>query len=245
MREYLYKLGFSPKEAEVYLALLELGSQPSSIIGRKTGFPKATALFLLEGLVGRGFVTRSQRGRTLYFHASPDQLEQVLRRQLDTVHGTLGTLLPLLREFQSPYSSPPKVTFYEGIEGCRRVYNQLLESSTEILEFGVHDDLVQRLGQDFMNAFIAGRIARKLFLRALAHPDVVEVSLQRLDKVQCREIRLLPEGVGRLYSSIAIYEDKVLILNLHHDAFAILMENTEVSESLRTIFGVVWQGIKG
>lgn len=244
MREYLEQLGFSPKEAEVYLALLELGSQPSSVISRKTGYPKATVLFLLEALVDRGFVTRSQRGRALYFYADPDQLEHVLRRRLTAQNTTLDRVLPLLREFQSPYSSPPKVTFYEGIDGCRRVYQQLLDSETEILEFGVHDDLVNRLGADFMDNFIAERTARGLFLRALAHPNQVELELQSHDKEQCREIRLLPEGVGRLYSSIAIYEDKVLILNLHHDAFAILMENAEVSASLKTIFGVMWAGLR-
>ena len=44
-----------------------------------------------------------------------------------------------------------------------------------------------------------------------------------------------------LYSSITIFEDKVLLLNLFHDAFAILIDNKEVAESLRTIFKMSWK----
>ncbi len=41
--------------------------------------------------------------------------------------------------------------------------------------------------------------------------------------------------MGDLYSSIAVFDDKVILLNLHRDAFAILIENHEVAETLKTI----------
>ena len=241
MRDRLIQLGFSTKEVDVYLAALELGNQAASTIARKTGYPKSTVLFLLNGLVEQGYVQRSQQGRVQYFFCDPRDLLQRKKEALAKQREALEEVVPLLEEYKSPYSSQPRVTFYEGIEGCRKVYSKLLESTTDILEFGAHEDLVNRLGSGYMDEFIAKRKKKKIFLRAISQDSPIEQDLIKLDKKQCREIQLFPDHKGKLYSSIAIYENKVLLLSLFHDAFGILIENKEVADTMRTIFELQWK----
>lgn len=244
MNDYLQTLGFSEKETKVYLALVELGMQAGSTIARTTGLSKSTVLFLLDGLAKRGIVQKSHRGKVQYYFADPKDLMITEQTVLKGKTEALNKIIPLLTELKSPFSALPKVTFFEGIEGCRKIYWQLLDSKTEILEFGVHSDLVQKFGEKFMNEFIEERVKRKLFLRALAQEDPIEKILQNLDKKQCREIRLFSGEFGRLYSSVAIFEEKVLLLNLFRDAFGILIENPEFSKTMRTIFEVQWSLVK-
>ena len=241
MKKILQKLGFTEKEAEVYLALLEFGNQPASQIAKKTGYPKSTVLFLFDNLLKKGYVRKSNRGRIQYFYADPKDLKKAKEKQIEEENNALKEAVPLLEEFKTPFSSEPKVTFYEGVGGCKKAYSMLLESSTEVLEFGAHRDLVGKFGEDFMNDFIAMRIKNKVYLKAIAKKDEINKKLSSLDKKHLREIQFYPSNKGTLYSSIAIFEDKVLLLNLYSDAFAILIENKEVAETLKTIHSLQWK----
>lgn len=240
MKNLLHSLGFTPKETEVYLALIEFGNQPASLIAKKTGYPKSTVLFLFDNLLKKGYIRKSNKGRIQYFYASPKDLKIAKEKQLDGEKKALNDAIPLLEEFKTPFSSEPKVTFYEGVEGCKKAYSMLLESSTEVLEFGAHGDLVEKFGEDFMNDFIKIRMKNKIFLKAIAKQDEIHKKLSKLDKKQLREIQFYPSDKGTLYSSIGIFEDKVLLLNLYQDAFAILIENKEVAETLKTIHRLQW-----
>ena len=240
MNKLLEKLGFNPKEVEVYMALLEFGNNPASVIAKKTGYPKSTVLFLFDHLVKRGYVRKSQRGRIQYFFADPQDLKKAKRLEIENENKALSKVIPLLDEFKTPYSSEPKVTFFEGIEGCKQAYSLILESKTEVLEFGAHDDLAKKFGEAFMNDFIRKRAKNKVFLKAVCKKTPVHKKLHEVDKKQSREIQFYPLSKGDLYSSIAIFEDKVLLLNLYQDAFAILIQNTEVANSLKTIHRIIW-----
>lgn len=241
MKKILENLGFTQKETEVYLALIEFGNQPASQIAKKTGHPKSTVLFLFDNLLKKGYIRKSNKGRIQYFYADPKDLKKAKERQLEEEKKTLNKAIPLLEEFKSPFSSEPKVTFYEGVDGCKKAYSMLLESKTEVLEFGAHGDLVEKFGEDFMNDFIEKRIKNKIHIKAISKKDEIHKKLSKFDKKHLREIQFYPSNKGTLYSSIAIFEDKVLLLNLYHDAFAILIENKEVAETLKTIHRLLFR----
>ena len=237
----LQRLNFEPKEVDVYLLLLELGTHPAATLAKRLKYPKSTVLFICNNLVKRGIVKKSLRGKTQFFYAVPDDLTVAINDQLIDKQKALEKVGPLLHELKNPYSAEPKVIFYEGVDGCRKAYQQLLLSQTEILEFGIHRDLVDKLGQNFMDTFIRERVKRKIFLQAISNSDDVDKALYKRDREDLRAHRFFPPNFGKTYSSIAIYEHKVLMLNLHTDAFGILIENREVSDTLRTIFTVLWK----
>lgn len=235
----LQNLGFSEKETKVYLALLEYGTQPASIIAKKVSYPKSTVLFLFDNLLKQGFINKSMRGRIQYFYADPENFEIVYKSMIENKTKTLNQIIPDLKKLKHPLTSEPKLTFFEGINGCQKAYNSLLENDAEILEFGAHLDLVEKLGKDFMKNFINERKKKKIYLQAISENNQVHKALQKLDKKQLRKIKLYDKKLGHIYSSIAIKENKVLLLNLYQDPFAIIIENTQVAETLKTIFYIL------
>jgi sugar-specific transcriptional regulator TrmB len=240
LKELLSELAFQPKEIEIYLLLLELGTQPAGNLAKKVKYPKSTVLFICNNLVKRGVVKKSLRDKTQFFFADPKDLTQSVQKKISNEQKALERVVPLLNEMKNPFSAQPQVTFYEGIEGCRNAYLELLTSHTEILEFGIHGDLVNKLGQNFMDEFIRERVKRNISLRSIANANDIDKKLQKRDRKELRLQRFFPPEEGKTYSSIAIYEQKVLLLNLHVDAFGILIENREVSETLKTIFTLLW-----
>jgi hypothetical protein len=93
-----------------------------------------------------------------------------------------------------------------------------------------------------MDKFIAKRVKNKIYLKAISKKDEIHKELSKLDKKHLREIQFYPSEKGNLYSSISVFEDKVLLLNLYSDAFAILIKNKEVAETLKTIHRLQWRG---
>lgn len=238
MQEQLMALGFSQKEAKVFLALLEYGNQPASVIAKRTQLPRPTVLYLFKDLEKKGYIRKTKQGRTQYFYADPKFLKQAKKEELSSQEQELEKLVPLLEEFKSPYSSPPKIQIFEGLDNCRKSYSQLLESTTDIYEFAAHDDLV-KMGEEFMENFIEVRAKRGVMLHAICKKTKLHQAYDRKNQEQERTLLMFDPSIGELYSSIAIYENKVLLLNLYHDAFAILIESREVAETLKTIFKLV------
>lgn len=245
MLKQLETLGFSSKEAKIYLALIELGAQAASTIARKTGYPKSTVLFTLGELSGKGYVEKTYRERTQYFFADPIQLQRRAHERITKESKALQEVIPLLEEIRSPFTSLPKVTFHEGLENCKQAYLSLLESTTDIWEFGAHKDMVNKFGSTFMERFIGQRKKRNIFLHAISKDDASGQEVQKVSSDVQREVRLFPNHLGTLYSSIAIFEHKVLLLNLYKDPFCIIVENFEMAESLKTIFRVCYVGMEG
>jgi sugar-specific transcriptional regulator TrmB len=242
LEQKLLMLGFSEKEAKVYLALLEFGLQPASVIGRKTNIPRPTVLFLFERLLRIGYIRQAQRGKVRYFYADLEDLQKQKTADLEQTGKNLVHALTLLREFKNPFTTQPRVTFFEGVDGCRKAYALLLESETEILEFSAHEDL-ERMGKEFMKHFIKERARRKIFIYDVSKDSLLNRSFKKLDKKQQRHLKLYDPSLGNLFSSINVYEDKVLLLNLHQDAFAILIQSYAVSETLKTIHRLAFNSL--
>lgn len=239
MEVLLETLGFNKKEIKVYLALLELGTTPAANIARKLEMPKSTILFLLDRLAAQGYVEKTQRHHTQYFLADPSLLRKAKQKSLEIQNEALEKVVPLLQEMKNPYSSRPQVTFFEGVGGCKNLYRKMLDSQGDILEFGIHKDLEEKMGSDFMDQFIIDRVEKGILLRAISSPNVIDKALSKLDQSHLRVQKFLSPD-QETYSSIAIYEEKVMLLNLRHDAFGILIESAEVSQTLRTIFEALW-----
>lgn len=242
LRNALLTLGFTEKESAVYLALLEFGMQPASVIAKKTGYPKATVLFLFDRLQQAGYVCKTYRGRVQYFHADPRDLRTAKQGEIAAQKKTLDATIPLLEEFKNPFTAQPKVTFYEGVAGCKKAYQLLLESKTDILEFATHRDLVEKFGAEFMRNFMRTRSKKGIFLKAICKKDAVHTALVKKNRAHKRAIHFHQDSHGTIYSSIAIFDNKVLLLNLYQDAFAILIENSQVAETLKTIHRIAWGG---
>src|SRR3989338_9475326 len=123
--QLLQKIGLTDKDAEVYLACLELGTQPASVIAKKAGLKRPTTYLILEALVKKGLVSEYIGSNVKYFTAVSQEyllnFVEKKRRELNSHQRELEQLLPQFQKLTNPYSLSPKVRFYEGIEGVERV----------------------------------------------------------------------------------------------------------------------------
>jgi predicted transcriptional regulator len=128
IEQQLLTLGFSEKEALVYLDLAETGKSTAHLLSKRTGIPRTTAYWALDNLVARGLASIEQKKHTTYYAANqPDALlrmVQVEKRKLaDEAAQKHAVVTDLIRAitpmFRSKGIQAPKLQSFEGKEGVR------------------------------------------------------------------------------------------------------------------------------
>lgn len=238
MIEKLMSIGMNEKEAKVYLYLIEYGISGASEIAKYLGYPKSTANFLADTLWKWGYVSKSIKSNTHYYEADIWLLESLLLRERTEKDDFLLSAIPLLRSMNQNIRTKPKIMFFDGEENCKKAYLEILEEEEIFYEFWAHSDLVDAFGEKFMDDFIAERVRRNLFCDSIGTDWIIEQNLHKKDTDEKRSLAIFDTSFGKIGSSISLYKDKVLILNLAGIYSGIRIQNKEFAETMKTIFNI-------
>ncbi len=116
--------GFSPMEAKVYLANLELGLVPASVIARKLEENRVTIYSTLQNLIKRDLILTVTKNKVVHYSAiSPKNLLKKSQERVNQLSDSMPELLALTMMF----NDKPSVQFYEGVEGLKMLYDDTLE----------------------------------------------------------------------------------------------------------------------
>lgn len=238
MIKNLINIGLNEKEARTYLYLIEYGISAASEIARHLWYPKSTVNFLADTLWKRGYLSKSIRSNTHYYEADISLLESLLIKEQQNSTDFITSVIPVLKEMNKNIQSKPKIVFFDGIENCKKAYLELLETDGIFYEFWAHSDLVDAFGERFMDDFIQERVRKGIICDSIGTDWIVEKALQKKDSYQNRSLTIFDASFGRIGSSISLYKDKVLVLNLAGIYSGIRIQNHEFTETMKTIFRI-------
>lgn len=237
------------EEIDVYTALLRLGTQPASIIAKALDKKRTTVRVYLEKLTKEGFVQFHWEGRTQYFTAEkPEQIVNSMRhnktkllQQYDKNISTFSAILPELTSIVQHEVNIPKVTYYDGINDLKRMYNDSLTSKTEILCLSSIEDLWDIFGKKYDQWYVEKRIKRKIPLRYIAKDTAHEYEEAKKDKKYLRHSRHLPAKLFDISNEINIYDEKVSIITLKNEKVGVLIQSQEIYHSMKVMFEALWK----
>ncbi|MFC1678375.1 TrmB family transcriptional regulator [Patescibacteria group bacterium] len=125
----LQEIGLDQKEAQIYLAILNLGKGTVSDISRKAYVKRTTIYEYIEKLIEKGLVIKTvEKKRIQYLAENPQKLAKIIERKKRKVE----SVLPSLSEIYSKVCHKPVIKFYEGIRGIRKMYEELTCTSYTI-----------------------------------------------------------------------------------------------------------------
>lgn len=244
MIERLLHLGFTPKEAALYLAALEVGeASPVSTIAKRAGINRTTAYDLLEQLVLRGLIlTSDHKGYRSYQALDPSKLVAHLKEESIKYARLSKEAERLLPELQTHYhsrSDRPRVYFYEGVEGLMRVYEETLASKGEILAYACSQENALTI-PGYFPRYYKRRTEKNIPIRAI-FPDTAEDRKRHaMDGEELRKSVILPQEKFNITPEINIFNDKIMIADWR-EKLGIIIESKEISNALRQIFELSWQ----
>lgn len=239
----LQSLGFSEKEAAIYLASLELGvASPVSTIAKKAGIHRTTTYDVLEGLVQKGVIIAVKKKDTLYYEAlPPGKLVAYLKEESDKFSRLAEQAQGILPELQTHYrvQNRPKIYFYEGDEGLIRVYEETLTSSEEILAYA-SDQINQDTIPWYFPEYYARRTAKNIPIRALFPDTPNDRERHALDDKELRKSRILPKDKLDFTPEINIFDNKMMIADWK-EKLGIIIESEEIVKVFKQTFELAWE----
>jgi sugar-specific transcriptional regulator TrmB len=142
--DHLIALGFSDKDARIYLALLEKGSATAQELSEYTDIPRGTVYSILSNLTQRELISCYEHIGEVrrYFPGSPESILRMLRGEHDELRRRVEyaeSVIPALSLLFSETLDRPRVRAFEGREGVR-----VMQREYERLE----DDMIQIIGYD-------------------------------------------------------------------------------------------------
>lgn len=244
LEKTLQEFGLHGKRAAVYLALLQSGRAPIPQVAKTAGVKRTTAYSILksleeEGLIGRGVLGKKQ----IFVPEDPTKIKALLAQK----QKSLEHILPELRSFYNLLPSKPKVRFYEGLEGIKSIFeNVLITKPKELTVFTALDDLVNILGP-FIKNYTARKADTGIPTRAISTDTPLARRYNQLHYAKAKppampQIRFVPKEKFPFKNEINIYGNKVAIMSLKtEELVGVVMESVIMADTQRAIFELAWE----
>lgn len=245
----LSDLGLSSDQSQLYLSLLENGPQTASKLAQTTSVKRTYVYRLCQELRDLNLVNFQTQGKiTTFVPTSPTILQSRLdikKNQVNAAQIVLENLLPDLEAKYRLIESKPVITYYEGIKGFQKVYDQIFRDKNDILLFrSVFDEKNQEL-LNVINQALETQVKLKIHTQTIT-PLVSDTkkTFLHLDKKRLvnRHITRNPDFL--LNSQIVIFGDKVAITSFKGKITSTIIDNKDISQTFRQIFYIFWDFTK-
>ena len=171
---------------------------------------------------------------------SVEKLAGIMQSRLED----LKKSMPLLRSIENSNEVKPKISFYEGVEGIKRVFEETLKlkQGEEIVAIATAEHIHETM-QDWVPKYLAKRIKKGITMRVIAEDSEIARVHADNDKNELRESILVDKDKFPFSNEINIFKDKVMIAS-YKDLMGVIIESREVANTQRAFFELAWLGAK-
>ncbi len=232
----LKQVGLDEKEAQVYLALLELGTATVHPISNKAEIKRPTTYLILEQLVKKGLVSVVPRAKkALYTAESPEKIIGDLHKKQEMVKRFMPNMLALY----NAKVEKPQIQLFEGKEGVLEVYKKVF-ASPEVDFFCNISDVMGAF--EYMPGELKNMaLAKKIKVRELLTQSAEDlIHARKMPQHEFYENRFVPKNMQFLTDNV-FFKDSVAFFSYSPYLFVVVITSKGVVTSLKTIFEMAWQ----
>ena len=241
----LEKLGLSPKESVIYVALLELGEATPQHLCQKTGLNRATTYVILDSLLKKDLVRKfSRQHKTLFMLKAPLQLLELLYAEKKAVSEKIEIakqVMPELEMLSRLTTDRAKVKFFEGKEGIAMIQDEVSNPHIKRVDTIFNINLAVR---DFPPSPHDHRQRLKNLKRKSRQIVVYnpKISIPDLRILKYTERRYLPFNKYPFNVDFCLYDHKVALVAAKTKLIGVVIENADIVEGMRSLFELAWHG---
>ena len=237
IRAVLQELGFDRKEISIYLATLELGMAPASLIARRAGLKRPTVYVVLKRLRKKGMTDCFLKGNVQFYAVmAPARLCEKYERCLRD----FKEALPHLTSLQGHPLRKPRMHLAEGKSNIQRIYRELLAGSGELLYGMLPAHAARLFSSAWLRSFSEACAVRKILVRALAPEEQKTREWFAGSAAKNLTLRTLPLESFPFAHEILIHRDTVAMI-CPEEGHALIIESREIAETQRALFEIAWR----
>lgn len=240
----LKTLGMSDKEAQVYLALLQLGPSTAYSIANKANLKRPTVYVVAEELFKKGYIVKSPHDKQMYV-AHPTE---IIFEEFENKFNKFKSSLPEFKSLQSGINDKPSVLYFEGVEGIKRAlfYKVNEYHGKEVLGFYADPSLVDHalldITHEYNNYLKKNKIKVKIFTTDSKGLDTLGFIQYFKDINSTFSGKFLSSDIYKSNASLEFYESFIKII-FWDTSVALIIESTPLAKAMRQIFELLWSRI--
>lgn len=240
----LTDFGLTEKEAKVYLAALELGSDSVQNIAKQANLKRPTVYLIIQELMKRGLLSEKPTHRgSIYIAENPEKILAMSQER----QNALKNALPFLRAMYNVEKGKPQVRVYEGIEGMRQVYLDVMwKSKSDILFFSSIKKVNQAVPDllDLWLKDVSGQQKSERKTKEFINPDPEDIAygLKTEAVNKNHEVRVIPKNFPYKFvgTDNAIFEDKIMMVSFEGKLFTTVIQSEVIANTMRALFEMAW-----
>lgn len=243
----LKNFGLDTKQIHVFLASLELGSQPVSILARKTSLNRTTVYAILNELLKYGFVSKYNKMNIQYFApTAPEGIVDIMKRkkeEFSRYEQETKLAIPEIKARFNPYLSKSNVAYFEGNEGVKNAMENILSEEKNVLAYRSIESWFDTKFAEYMKEYEFRRVNKhKLEMRVIV-ADTKSARNYFSDKVLRKNTKVkFVKKNNEFGNEIYIYGNKTAIVCFKPgSAFGAIIESDENAKTQSEIFELAWK----
>ncbi|MEK7645232.1 MAG: helix-turn-helix domain-containing protein [Patescibacteria group bacterium] len=244
-KNILSDAGLTNEQSVVYLYLLETGFSTAKHLAQKAGIGRALTYKVLKQLVDLNLVEkRDDIGKiSKFFPKHPKVIKELLhskKAELDRASDTLGQVFGELTSDFNLLLGKPNVQFFEGHDGIKKVYADILETNKDISVISSASDKGETL--HLIREQIKKQVAQNIRTRAITpigHEHELSHSPEDDAKLLVERKKVSAEKLN-IPAQIIMYENKVAITNFKEEFITVVIESAYIYQTMQTLFDYVW-----
>lgn len=233
----LISVGFTDKEARVYIALLSMPNGTVSAIAKQAEIKRSIAYFTLGSLMARGYVQELPGEKVKRFVAvEPARLLQSVQANTEN----LRMMLPLLRGlFQGP-GSRATVEIHEGKEAILPVY-RMMEGGKQSYYMTNWEKLYETFPEEVQRWGVHAakstnpNVTKNLIVDSPAGRDI----MKKMEGNAKQSFRFLPKGID--YKMNFGISDNILAITSFDPLFVVVIRSEQAVSAAITLFDLAWK----
>ncbi len=237
-------LGLTPKDLDVYVALLRLGTAPLRRVAEESSYNRGTTYDSLKRLLDVGMVSYVDAKSHRYFTAEdPQKLRGLATRKevaIQEAQLKIDSILPEFRIIADSAKYRTAVRYYEGTTGVRDILTDVLLTSEKLAEktYRIYSSakLRELIAEAWPN-FTPTRVKRNVFVKA--------ISLCEGGTVHGHDQRRWLSKTGSSSAYIFIYGKKTAYVSADKDGklFGAVIDDESITSTQKMIFDAVWESL--
>lgn len=246
--QLLQNLGLSHQEAEIYLLLLKYGESPVQKIVKESKLKRTTVYAILNGLEQNGLVTKKDILKKIHFKpVSPSKLVDIVEQESQKVAQTksnLNAMLPHMNSLFLTSVEQPVVRMFEGIEGLKEIYKDILKDSKPGFSVLQEDDMDKELEEWVVTVFSKKRAQKKMPLKVIITSNKHVEQFQKNDAKYFRFSKVVPAHLFPFQHEVTIYGDKVAFINYKKGdtKLGMVVKHPYFAQTMKAFFDLAWNG---
>ncbi len=231
LKEQLLELNFTPNQADVYLALLDLGQTKVGAILKSTGFHRNIVYRALEDLEKRKLVYKITKRGVAYFEATDPR---PILDEIDKKKELAGSVIKEIKNKKSVSQSETHV--YTGFQGIQDLCESVIDAGEDVYLIGSNGFIDIRYPEYFAK-YNEKRIKKNITIHHLAIPETAGTDFL---KPPLLKVRFLPTNFASPLV-VWIFSDTVAQVLWEQPETIFVVKNKKIANNYREYFKLLWK----